>query len=421
MHKAGSAQSKTKYFIILFLTITIAFCCGIFLFTNTLGTSAPADYIHLDESALIDGQVWTRQGEDCTDFTKPYYSISEERAFMQACTEQIVLNYSYSNKPSISVPINHTYTVVASVIIRENATGGSGGSVVNNDRVDYLDNITESSETEYKNTKSYNINLDEYYDYYAEFRSKGENNKLNLSAELQIVFTTSITNGTTINNKYARTVSIPIGSALYAIKTDGDTTKNTDYNAPTRSTIEMAVLFGAGVGIIISLSLALYALRKITNHKSWYRQEIDNLLAQYDDAIINTTTPIKASVHKDRIMIESFKELLNLATDTGNPIMYYEVPSKAIFYILKDEIIYIYYIDKTDTPEEKVAPIREREDEAEREAHREDKNLLAPTNDIIESSARPSRQLPPLQKIGNEIIAKSKLDMPINKVRIKPE
>lgn len=391
MNKNGGSRSKAKYYVILVLCLTLAFSGGAFLFANTLGAAAPADYIHLSEEVLIDGQVWTRQGEDCADFTKPYYSISEERAFMQACTEKIVLNYNYTNTPSVSTPINYTYTAVASVIIRENATGGSGGSVVNNDRVDYLDNITGSSEVKHGVAKSYEIDLDEYYDYYREFRNKGENNKLNLSAELQIVFTMGIMNGGTINNKYARSVIIPIGNALYSIKSSGDTVKETDYNAPARSMMEMVVLFGTGVGGIVMLGCSLYAFRKITNHKSWYRQEIDDLLMQYDDAIINTMTPVKVSDHKGHVMIESFKELLNLATDTGNPIMYYEVPSRAIFYILKDEIVYIYYINKTDEPEEEEVPIREQEDEAEREAHRENKDLLSPENDLVDALYSQSR------------------------------
>ena len=128
-----------------------------------------------------------------------------------------------------------------------------------------------------------------------------------------------------------------------------------------RTPAETIALAVSGILAAVGLAVAIVMIRKLMNRKTWYRHLIDGYLRDYDEAIINTKTPPNLQIYKESITVESFKELLNLAVTTGDPIIYYENEDGAFFYCPKGEIIYGLVILKTIERPEEVLTIREAE------------------------------------------------------------
>ena len=95
------------------------------------------------------------------------------------------------------------------------------------------------------------------------------------------------------------------------------------------------------------LWLALINIFKYNKKISDYDKLINKILKEYDRLIVETTTFTKVKDY-DILMIKNFDELVDVRDNLRLPIMFYRLKNNDVshFYVLKDNHLYLYTINK---------------------------------------------------------------------------
>jgi len=356
------AEVRTGFVALAVVCFVIAAAGVVSFLLKTVGAEAPADYIHMAETSGIDYQVYLKPDNGVVN--KPYLGMNE--TYTYDIVDRIVFTNSYTSQLSQATNVKYNYSATISFIARVargNIISDSDPIIAEEvvetlwqydaDQPDGNSSLVERSE----------INLERFRDKYSSIKSSLD---FTVSGEIRIDLVVKASDGASLNNEYKRSITIPISQSYFEIKLGGEDKKETDFNAPSRTTAEVLALVALGAGAIGAFAVMLFCIKKALSYKSWYREEIDALLSDYDDAIIATTTTVNPKHYKEHIAVESFKEMLQLATDIGEPIMYYETSKTADFYIPKEDILYTFVIRKTAKEPEEFKPRREIEAEEEK-------------------------------------------------------
>ena len=333
------------------------------LYRVTIGAEAPTDFIRITETNKIDYRVNLKPDNGVVN--KPFLGMNETYAYEIVDNIEINNNYAFDASGSVDTEFDYYATVSFITRISKGSTISDTDSIISDEVITTLNKSTvKESGGDATIKRSFIIDLETYREKFMEVKS---NLSFPVSGQIRIDIQIDATDNGQLNNKFKRSITIPVSEPYFEVKLDGEEKRESELNAPTRDMIEMAILVGLGAGVIGSFALTVFFFKKSLNYKSWYRQEIDRILDDYNDAIIATTSPIGSKAYKEQIAVESFKEILQLATNIGDPIMYYETTRIAYFYILKDDILYSFTIRKTKEKPEEEKAIREIEAEKEKE------------------------------------------------------
>ncbi|MCL2869814.1 DUF5305 domain-containing protein [Candidatus Saccharibacteria bacterium] len=360
----GKAKIKPKFRFTTLAAICLAVAAAgiILLFAKTVGSQKPADYVHMQEHNTIDYRVFMKPNNGIV--SKPYLGMND--IYTYDIVDHIEITNIYTNQLSQSSHIKYQHLATVSFVARVAKGGVTSDSdpAITDEVVDTLwDYTTDKPQGNVTLRKQAEINLSKYRDRYQSIKSSLD---FTISGAIRIDFIVKASDGNQLNSEYKRSMTIPVSDSFFEIKLDGEASKATDFNAPARTVLETILLIAVGGVTIGAFAVMFVCIKKALSYKSWYRQEIDGLLHDYDDAIINTITPPDLKKYPEKITVEGFKELLQLATDIGDPIVYFENRQSATFYITRDKVIYLMVIKKTKNKPEEKPTEREIEDQAEK-------------------------------------------------------
>jgi hypothetical protein len=357
---ANFQESTPKSFRIglLAFSIIIAAIAGSFFFMNTLGASAPPEFIEMSETNRI---TFKAHLNDSEPFGRPYLSRTSDN-IPANLLDHIEINRSYSAELSAETFVEFAHSANVTVTARQHrgSLDNDNSPVIldrtfplcrNNQRQTSLEKCDNSDDEavgiiaeKYSHTETYQLYLQPYLDF---VKSTTESFvDYPIRATINIDFVTTADNEGQLRSSFKRSMTIPLTDENFSIGITGEESRTADYYAPQRDLWDYILLVIAGVAVIIAVVIGVITAKKLLSRKTPYRQEVDKYLHDYDDAIINTSTPPDLSIYKEQTAIEDFKELLNLATVTGNPIMYYEYKEGAFFYCTKEEVVYFFMISK---------------------------------------------------------------------------
>lgn len=355
-------EHKTSYLRILYISSIVALLSGVLLFINTLGATAPPEFITLSETDKISFKAYLTDSEP---FGRPYLDQTSDH-IPADILEYIELSANYKAELSSQAVVNFSSSATITVI----ATQNKGGSGTENNPVilnrtfslcqdnEYMTNPntcpdgpstsapTEINDTEYSYQRAYKLYLQPYIDYVMSTTESYVAYPIKTS--ITIDFQTSASNNDQLRSIMKRSVIIPMSDTTFQITLTGNEGQSKDFYALERTSSEIVLLVVFGVLFVSGIGVTLFMAKKILNKKSPYRIEIDGYLSDYADAIVKTITPPELDNHPEHIAVEAFKELLNLAVSISDPIMCYETPTSTIFYITRDSIIYYYIINDPD-------------------------------------------------------------------------
>jgi hypothetical protein len=355
-------ERKSLYISILLLSIAVTLFSGTLLYLNTLGASAPPEFITLSETDKISFKAHLT---DTEPFGRPYLSQTSDHVPADIL-DHIELSTNYLATLSSQAVIHFSTSATVTVVATQNR-GGSGtenNPVILNRTFSLCsdnelmthpgicpDNSGTSTQnsidgTEYSHQHTYKLYLQPYIDYVASTTEHFAN--FPVKASITIDFQTSANNNDQLRSIMKRSVIIPLSDTTFQITITGSESQSNDFYALERTPKEIILLVVFGVLIIAGLGVSMFIAKKLLNKKSPYRQEVDGYLSDYADAIVKTLTPPELDNHPEHIAVESFKELLNLAVSISDPILCYETPTSAIFYITRNSIIYYYIVQDQD-------------------------------------------------------------------------
>ena len=315
-----------------------------FLFRASLHSGvATTDFVHMSEQNKVEYRVNLRH--DNGVISAPELGMNKTYAF--ETIENIEITNTYRSELSLPIAVRYDYMATVSFIGRISRLNQANGTeqVIVDEVIEVLrDSSVKRPQGNFKTTEQFAFNLNEYRE---RFNTVQSNLDFPISGQIRVDFEMKSHSNGAINNTIKCSVTIPVSEPHFQIRLDGEESQETDHAAPRRSSADTIRMIVTIVLIILFFVLGLYFSKKVRSYKSWYRREVDKLLRDYNDAIIVTTTPITARAYRERVVIRDFKEMLKLATNLNEPIMYYEARRAVVFYILKNQIRYVFLIEKT--------------------------------------------------------------------------
>jgi len=242
-----------------------------------------------------------------------------------------------------NVEANYEFQAVVNLVVKYAKTAGS----VNNPEI--LPNkkfiIGEEKGTINKSSvlqHSYDLRLEEYQAIVDDF-SKTVN--LPLTAEVRFDFIVKLTgNDNLIKSSYIRSMTVPLANEYYSISLSNNTEQIKDYRSTNKALFTIS-FFANSINIVICYIIIFLCIRGMMKAKTAYQETVARYLKTYSDLVISTDSPMSFDDY-EIIAIEIFKELLDLAQNTNNPIMFYENNQGGLFYIFYNNMIYLHVVKK---------------------------------------------------------------------------
>jgi len=359
MAKGQESGGKVLRIGVLIASITIAVFAGCFFLVNTIGVSAPPEFVHMAESNQIKFRAHLI---DTEPFGRPY--LNQTSANIPASLlDHIEIIHNYHAELSSRVQVFFTHSATVTVTARQNrgALNDDSNPIILNRTFPLCHNNKNATSLEacaiFENTapnriqgesysyqESYLLYLQPYIDFVKTTTASFVDYPIR--ASITINFQTFASNNGQLRSNFRRSMTVPLTEENFTIGITGEESRGADYYAPER-TLQGTIMLAVSAALaVIGAGVAVVMVKRLPNRKDQSRQEVDRYLRDYNDAIIVTNTAPNVRAYKEHITIGSFKELLKLATATGNPIIYFESRSGAFFYCSKEEIIYCFIIWK---------------------------------------------------------------------------
>lgn len=271
---------------------------------------------------------------------RPYLGMGEN--YLYSYTDYVQLRGHYSLTATEALAASCEYQASATLISRYNkAAGGSG-----NPEVMHKTYILDQS-TEVINADS--IRIDRTYDIFLEpYKRELEEFALtvnaNLIGEVRIDIRVTLKSPENEDDTINRGIVIPLSSEVYSIETIGETERTQEHRVLEKALSIWAIL-ALSLVVLAGVAGVLICLKNLLDNRSAYHREVGGYLRSYDEIIVNTTTPIDFKAYRI-VLAESFKELLNMSNKANSPILYWENPQGAHFYIVNDESLLVLYTVK---------------------------------------------------------------------------
>ena len=342
----------------LALSVAAVVLSAVVLYMNTLGAAAPPEFITLEESQRISFKAHLT---DETPFGRPYLNSTSDNIPL-ALLDRIELAVDYMATLSSPAQINFLDSATITIVATQNrgVAGADNNPVILNRTFPFCRDNSKMTNPEvcpdgsgsstpatingdiFSRGQTYELYLRPYLDFVVKTTESYTAYPINATATVS--FQMSANNMGQLRSLMTRSVTVPMTDDNFKLTLSGEEVRSRDFYSPVRSFGQVLVLAIFGGLLVGSLGVAIWIIKKLLNKKSPYRAEVDGYLGDYEDAIIKTVTPPDLDNYAERIAVESFKELLNLAVSISDPVVYFETPKAAIFYIARDDKIYYYVV-----------------------------------------------------------------------------
>ena len=276
-------------------------------------------------------------------------------------TDILTSNLYYASKSINNLKINFNYNFIGSnktnLKYKYNITANITGNVNTDNNLDeqiwnkeFI--LLESNEENLNNSDKFsinkNINID--YQYFNEFARNYEKNyeisinailkvKLNIFCDLDL-----IEKNETIEDCIE--LDIPLTDTVTNVneKYQNENSKDIYLISKETSTEELICFIIGGTCIVISLIIQI-ANRKnfIKSKEEKYIDSINKFLKSYSNIIITVTT--RPQINDLKIInVQTINDLINIAEQNQNNIIYYNSDNKKEFYIVTNIFVYIYTV-----------------------------------------------------------------------------
>ena len=275
---------------------------------------------------------------------------NNDNAYIVNLIDHITLVPTYEYKSSKKTKLSGKSALVASLkVYYKNSFDASNNPEVSQKKKVLIEEEIKATGKKYNNTLSYDIKLGDYLKTLDKFK---DDMKINVDGFLDISYETDIKGklyNSTYINKDIITLRIPLGDSVSQFEKEASAPRTTKVYGDELIKISSKVkifLIVSNLIVFLILAFLLKCLFKLTD-KPEYDKKLAKILRNYDDIIVNTKSMIDKKKYKV-VVIDDFKEMLNLSRELLFPIMCYESPKKkeTKFYIVKDGLLYIYTLSE---------------------------------------------------------------------------
>jgi len=335
MRKRNKGKKNIKIIVLIFAILSISF--SFILYKQIFNIYNPLGSFSVQEKDSLEYLVYLKSDEFSN--TKV---LGMNENYLYSYTDHIEVNNLYTAVNSEDIKTKYNYRAMVTLIARYIKSAGMLNNPIVMEKSYIFDQETDSYTGNCSISKAYDINLDPYKNEFDRFASTVT---VPISTEIRVDFIVDLTGeNNEFQSTFKRGLTIPLSEEFYNITMEGDEGKTHEYNSPKKTVFTPLIIITSLI-ILTSFTGLFIGLKLLLRNKSKYLVLINKYLKTYDDIITNTKTKMDFENYKV-IEVENFKELLNLVTNTGLQIMFYEESEKAYFYTLYNDIIYLYLISK---------------------------------------------------------------------------
>lgn len=259
------------------------------------------------------------------------------------------MKYNYSSKDVIPLKISHRVIATVSGVYNQNPVEKQSNPTIW--KKDY--EIIPLKEEAYKSENK--IDIDESFEidwkfYNDEINRFKESFTIPIISKLDlkmIINMESYDSDYVIKETKEINASMPLSELVFKI--DAQLTEEEEKVVPLKDVDEKRdnerkALVYSFIGLMSAIMTVLTIKKLMSFNKiKSFHSRIENIKKQYNEIVVETKNMINIKGYKP-IAITTFDEMLNLADSFLVPIILYEESNLACFYIVKDEVIYMYII-----------------------------------------------------------------------------
>lgn len=358
MKKRSKKQINIKVKIILFILIfVLTYFTGLKLFTSSLKLKQK-EKVYFKETGNVSYNVCLDKNDffdvDCLDANMSYVA---------GLIKKIHISFNYQFNGNLDDMVSQVeYEIIAKLVIKNSDTGAKYYEK------EYI--LTPKTTDIIGPNTLYNLkkNIDIDYEYYNNIATTFKS-KYNVDADSYLVVyfnaNKKVNDNYSILPTYGQiALEIPLSKKAIEIKLNTQEL-NKDINTiiATRCFIVNSY-FKLVIAILLLLTssfflwLALINIFKYNKKISAYDKLINKILKEYDRLIVETTTFPNIKDY-DILMIKNFDELVDVRDNLRLPIMFYRLKNNDVahFYVLKDNHLYLYTINKKEMVTSKKAKL----------------------------------------------------------------
>ena len=280
-------------------------------------------------------------------------TLESGRSYITSLVKDMNINLSYDLSSKEVLDFTYTYEIKSNLYILYNLDPASESNPKlwdKNYNIYSTDGVLSLNSNELTISKNIVIDIKSYIDEMFVFM-----NKFNLSVLPYVRIEMPITvygsnENYSLSAKYSVDLTIKVLDDVFVIDsiTAHEVKDNLVYIGlvEDKTTIYIPILI---VLSLLSLLLSSISIKKLlfNPNRDNYQKYLDKTKKEYAEFIVKTSSMIDLKKFKV-VLIDDFDELVNLSSTLTLPIMLFEQKSNSKFYILKEDIIYIYNIRKKD-------------------------------------------------------------------------
>lgn len=281
-------------------------------------------------------------------------SLESGRSYITSITKGINFTFDYELLTELVLPINYQYSIKATLygLYNEDPTSETNPVLWNKEYVIKADSGLLSSNTNSLSiveaftvdVKSYITELIKFVDYF----------QIPTISYIKIEMPITIygTDGTyTLSKKYNISIKIDVEDKVFFVEPLESITDK-GYVSLEKTNINNIDVVGVIIyliGFLAALIVVLIVIKRLLDYKELinYEEKLEKIKSDYSEIIVLTNSMVDTKKMKI-ISIISFEELLNLAANLSSPVMEFEDVKETNFYVIKNEILYLFVLKKKD-------------------------------------------------------------------------
>lgn len=363
--KKGSIIGKfsgIKWLIFMIIPTVYLLILTVFVVRSSLYTDEES-VVNYNELGNIDYRVYLKDNN--------YYNaeyLDKNMQYIASIIDYVDMNFFYSLKDDGNLVYDYTYDINGELLIMD---ADDSSKILYNKPIEFVKNKkVDKVNDKISIDEKVKIDYDVYNDYVNSFKKEyavSVKSKLVLTMKVNINGKSDILKED-FTKSNSLSIAIPMSEQTVDISIDtSDINSNGTLEKNYLSLIKKPVLFGSGIVLgIVSLILlfsSLYTLFTSRLKPNIYKAVHDNILKEYDRAIVNSDSMDSIDEDKYKIIeVSSFEEILDAHDSTSQPILYNELVEDDIsqFILISNDILYKFVLSKEKLEKMEVARLEEK-------------------------------------------------------------
>lgn len=272
--------------------------------------------------------------------------LGSGKTYITELVDNIKMTMEYEYDASLKLNLSKDYKIIATIYGLYNETPNSNRNPIIWEKEYVIKNLEKENLVESDNFKikeTFDLDLSIYNNEANKFK---ETFSIPTVSYLEVKMVVNVTgNNSEYNLRENKTVlaKIPLTDKVFHVEAQAN--EESENLVPSNNISELQIdqrkLVIHFIIVVSSIILLVISIKKILDNVAddEFDAFLTNIKKEFNEIIVETDTMVDAK-DLQPIIISSFEEMLNLATSLELPIILYEENNLALFYIVKNEILY---------------------------------------------------------------------------------